>query len=59
MTLKTASTRAEMNLTHWQKVEAGAVNVTLHTLTRLGDALDTDPAELLADPAKQRRSAAR
>ena len=54
MTLKAASERAEMNLTHWQKVEAATVNVTLHTLVRLGDALDVDPALLLAEPTKGR-----
>ena len=58
LTLKAASARAEMNLSHWQKVEAGTVNVTLHTLTRLGDALDVDPADLLADPSKPRRGRA-
>lgn len=54
LTLKVAAERAEMNVTHWQKVEAGTVNVTLHTLVRLGDALDMDPAELLADPGKRK-----
>jgi transcriptional regulator with XRE-family HTH domain len=54
LTLKAAAARAEMNLTHWQKVEAGTVNITLHTLTRLADALDVDPAVLLAEPARRR-----
>jgi transcriptional regulator with XRE-family HTH domain len=57
LTLKAASERAEMNLTHWQKVEAGAVNATLNTLTRVADALDVDPADLLAEPAKVRGTA--
>jgi hypothetical protein len=44
-----------MHIRHWQRVEAGTLNATIYTLTRLGDALDADPAELLADQAKQRR----
>ena len=42
-----ASERAEMHWRHWQKIEAGEVNVTIQTLVRLGDALDMDPADLL------------
>ena len=44
-----------MHIRHWQRVEAGALNATIYTLTRLGDALDADPADLLADPSKPRR----
>lgn len=40
-----------MHWRHWQKIEAAEVNITLLTLTRLGDALDLDPAELLREPA--------
>jgi DNA-binding Xre family transcriptional regulator len=50
LTLKKASERAEMHWRHWQKIEAGEVNVTLQTLVRLGDALDIDPADLLREP---------
>ena len=50
LTLKKASERAEMHWRHWQKIEAGEVNVTIQTLVRLGDALDMDPADLLRDP---------
>jgi DNA-binding Xre family transcriptional regulator len=32
----------------WQKVEAGDNNITLATLTRIADALDVDPRDLLA-----------
>lgn len=59
LTLKKASERAEMHWRHWQKIEAGEVNVTLQTLVRLGDALDIDPADLLREPpARPPRSAA-
>jgi transcriptional regulator with XRE-family HTH domain len=50
LTLKRASEKAEMHWRHWQKIEAAEVNITLLTLTRLGDALDLDPAELLREP---------
>jgi transcriptional regulator with XRE-family HTH domain len=59
LTLKKASERAEMHWRHWQKIEAGEVNVTLQTLVRLGDSLDIDPADLLREPpARAVRSAA-
>jgi len=50
LTVKDAAARAKMNLRHWQKVESGEVNVTLQTLSRLGEALDVDPADLIAEP---------
>ena len=50
-TLKVAAARAEMHWRHWQKVEAGEVNVTLQTLVRIGDALDIDPANLIREPS--------
>src|SRR5262249_42675452 len=49
LTLKVASARVEMHWRHWQKIEAGEVNVTLHTLARLGDVLDIDPSNLLRE----------
>src|SRR5262245_23496897 len=52
LTLKKASERAEMHWRHWQKIEAGEVNVTLQTLVRLGDSLDVDPSDLLREPPK-------
>jgi transcriptional regulator with XRE-family HTH domain len=51
LTLKKASERAEMHWRHWQKIEAGEVNVTIQTLVRIGDALDMDPADLLSEPS--------
>jgi transcriptional regulator with XRE-family HTH domain len=53
LTLQQAADRGEMHIRHWQRVEAGSLNATIYTLTRLGDALDVDPAELLADPGKR------
>jgi transcriptional regulator with XRE-family HTH domain len=58
LTLQQAADRGEMHIRHWQRVEAGALNATIYTLTRLGDALDADPADLLADPSKPRRGRA-
>lgn len=52
LTLKKGSERAEMHWRHWQKIEAGEVNVTLQTLVRLGESLDVDPSDLLREPPK-------
>ncbi len=42
---------ADLNARHLQKIEVGAMNVTLDTLEKLGGALDVDPATLIArDP---------
>jgi transcriptional regulator with XRE-family HTH domain len=43
-----------MNLRHWQKIEAGEINVTLNTLAKLAQALGVDPADLLDDPERQK-----
>ena len=51
-TLKQASGQAVMHWRHWQKIEAGEVNVTLQTLARLGAALETEPADLLREPPR-------
>ncbi len=42
-----------MNLRHWQKVEAGELNVTLRTLARLGCALETEAADLISEKPKR------
>jgi hypothetical protein len=39
--------RARLHGRHWQKVEAGEVNVTLSTLSRIADALGVSVADLL------------
>jgi len=38
---------------HIQKIEAGEVNVTLATISRLASALSVDPAVLLMDAATE------
>jgi len=50
LTLKKASERAEMHWRHWQKIEAGQVNLTVQTLVRIASVLGVDPAELLHEP---------
>lgn len=39
LTLERASSDAEMDLAHWQKIEAGRVNVTLGTMIRVSLAI--------------------
>jgi hypothetical protein len=43
--LERASSAAELDLAHWQKIEAGQVNVTLGTMLRVGNALDAKLAD--------------
>jgi transcriptional regulator with XRE-family HTH domain len=38
-TLERASSSAELDLAHWQKIEAGKVNVTIGTMIRVANAL--------------------
>ena len=57
LTLDRASSLAEIDLAHWQKIEAGAVNVTLATILRVADALGIGLDELFA-PTTASRSAA-
>lgn len=49
LTLEVASERGDLNWRHWQKVEAGEVNVTLRTLNRLANALEVDASALVAE----------
>ncbi len=53
LTLKKASERAEMHWRHWQKIEAGQVNLTVQTLVRIAGVLGVDPADLLHEPVRQ------
>ena len=48
LTLEEASDRAGMYLRHFQKIEAGDVNATLHTLDRLAEGFGVDVTELFA-----------
>jgi transcriptional regulator with XRE-family HTH domain len=45
-TQEQAAEKAEMNIRHYQKVEAGVANVTLRTLAKLARALDVEVARL-------------
>jgi transcriptional regulator with XRE-family HTH domain len=54
LTAKQAAARVKMNLRHWQKIEAGEINVTLNTLAKVAQALGVDPADLLDDPERQK-----
>jgi transcriptional regulator with XRE-family HTH domain len=47
LTIEKASERADISTRQWDRLEAGTLNTTLHTLVRVGRALSTDPAELL------------
>jgi DNA-binding Xre family transcriptional regulator len=53
LTLKKASERAEMHWRHWQKIEAGQVNITLQTLARIAEVLGIDPSDLLREPPQR------
>lgn len=50
LTLKVVSERADMHWRHWQKIEAGQVNATLHTLVRVAEALAVEPFDLVREP---------
>ncbi len=50
LTITEAAARAELHWRMWQKIEARESNATLFTLTRLANALDVDPKELLYEP---------
>ena len=47
LTQEAAAARSGLALRHLQKIEAGEVNATLNTLTRLATALGVDAGELL------------
>jgi transcriptional regulator with XRE-family HTH domain len=50
LTVKQVAARVKMHPRHWQKVEAGTVNITVLTLARLGVALGVKPETLLHEP---------
>ncbi len=49
LTMKQAAELAALHARHWLKVEQGEVNLTLATLSKIGEALGIDPAALLGD----------
>jgi transcriptional regulator with XRE-family HTH domain len=50
--VREVAARVKMHLRHWQKIEAGDVNITLMTLARLCVALGVDVKELLRKPTR-------
>jgi transcriptional regulator with XRE-family HTH domain len=50
LTVKQAAALAKVHWRHWQKIEAGAIDVGLGTLERLAMAMKVEAAELLRDP---------
>jgi XRE family transcriptional regulator, regulator of sulfur utilization len=49
LTQETAADRAEMNTSYWSRIERGAIEPGIRMVTRVARALETTPAELLAD----------
>ena len=47
LTVEAAAARADVHWRHWQKIEAGEVNATLATITKVASALGVDPQHLL------------
>jgi transcriptional regulator with XRE-family HTH domain len=47
LTVEEVAHRAGLHSRHWQKVEAGEVNVTIGSLVRIGGALNVEAARLL------------
>lgn len=52
-TLEQAAEASDIDLKHWQKLEAGAINVTLVTLVRIAAGLDVPIAALFKPPTKR------
>ncbi|MGA7742128.1 MAG: helix-turn-helix transcriptional regulator [Polyangia bacterium] len=49
-TLEQAAEKGDMDLKHWQKIEAGTINVTLVTLVRLAEGLGESVGSLFGTP---------
>jgi transcriptional regulator with XRE-family HTH domain len=49
LTLEGASARATIDITHWQKIEAGTINVSMVTLVRLADGLGVALVDLFGE----------
>jgi DNA-binding XRE family transcriptional regulator len=49
LTLRAAAEKSEVHWRHWQKIEAGEVNVTMQTMVRIARALQVDVPELFAE----------
>lgn len=59
LTLERAAELAEMDLTHWQKVEAGTLNPTLVTVLRIADSLGVPLDAIFRAPGSDRPAGAR
>jgi transcriptional regulator with XRE-family HTH domain len=53
--LENASSAAELDLAHWQKIEAGKVNVTLGTMIRVANALGAKLSDFFPVVRRRRR----
>ena len=53
-TLEQAAEKGDMDLKHWQKIEAGTINVTLVTLVRIAEGLGTTVGSLFVTPVAPR-----
>lgn len=54
LTLERASSAAELDLAHWQKIEAGKVNITLGTMMRVANALEAELPDFFPRARKPR-----
>jgi Helix-turn-helix. len=53
-TLEEAAEKGDLDLKHWQKIEAGTVNVTLVTLVRIAEGLGETLGGLFVTPVAPR-----
>jgi transcriptional regulator with XRE-family HTH domain len=53
-TLEEAAEKGDLDLKHWQKIEAGTVNVTLVTLVRIAEGLGETVGGLFGTPVAPR-----
>lgn len=53
LTLEVAAERADLNVRHWQKIEAAQMNLTISTLVKLANALGSTPADLVSRPPRR------
>lgn len=58
-TQEAAAEKADLDVRHWQKLEAADLNVTLRTLCAVATALKSPVAELFAHHTSEKTSASR
>jgi len=58
-TLEHAAEKSDMDLKHWQKIEAGTINTTMVTLVRMADGLGVDIGNLFASPTGSTKAPSR